>query len=280
MFPGRRIPYDRDGTRGFLQNLNTQTTVRELTAAELARLNGEKSVDPLNHAAYEVFTLLFPKPVAIVGRAWSYQYSHASGMISWSPDTTNGLDGRWSFDGSGSMYNWHASRTASLLSSSSPSLWSSPLAATVTSFPTVVGVAFGISGSSTLPHYYLHLYAADSHFTDRLMLVPPTATTLLPPDGLDFGVIRDGDAPTRQFRVHNPTANASGPVTVRLEPTTDNSGVATNVTLSLPGGLAASSVDLPSIAAGGTSDVITMTRAPVAAPYGRSSFRVVIAPTA
>ena len=200
--PAPRIEYDRDGSRLYWIS---GSTVTEVSAGEISAMANENEDDIGNQGSRG--TLLFVVPekrdISHIFLALA-QSSTDSVVVSWSDNTTTGLDGTWT------------QSTAALPDSSSASKYRDEIQA-------VSGIAGATAVKMVLSNNQygesikaLHLYgkASTGQLIHRLRLWHPTTDAPLEdyPAFLDWGNIPQGSNATKQFRIKNdsPNLNAAG----------------------------------------------------------------------
>lgn len=250
--PAPRIEYDRDGTRVYQI---VGTTVTELALATTQGLANEISENwrPIS-SAYQVL-FVFPENRDVT-HAYIDTFSNvANTSISWSNDSTTGLDGNWTTPVS------NFPKTVGLLTSR----YRTDIAAT----PGLTGVkmvriAFGgeyITG--------IHLYGKSSTGQNlhRLRLWHPTLNQPLDdyPAHFDWGNIQQGTSDTRQFRVKNDSGSlTASTVTVFMQALTEASPTQVSQhNLSTDGTTwqaASVALAIPNLAPGALSNVLYLRR--------------------
>lgn len=92
--PSWRIPYDRDGTVIVWNN-------DDVTDTYARTLNDESGSGHVEYAGSPGLIFMFPRLMDLDAYAASRSgYGSPGGGFSWSPDTTNGIDGTWNSLGS------------------------------------------------------------------------------------------------------------------------------------------------------------------------------------
>lgn len=212
--PGNRIPYDIDGTVGVA--INSSNIITQLTQTQLNALNDESDTTSVTPStASGSFALLFSSPQTING-TWISCVNNGITM-SYSLDTTTGVDGTWSAIPG---WTWSAINNQP----TSPNYRS---VNTFTPISDVVGLKLGHGSSNPLNTF--HVYGYNTNTLDKLEFWHPTLDQPLyqTPALLDFGDIPRSATYTKTVRLKNlsSTLTASG-ITVSLTALTDSGHLA------------------------------------------------------
>ncbi len=185
--PGLRIPYDRNGSQGFLLS-------GSLSKISLGSLNNDGGGYYYPGNLVNGYRgLVFPIPFTITHYFTYYTGSGGLGAVQWSPDTTNGLDGTWTQISSSHVNHAYLEYREQFTAVG-------PLVG-------AQGIRFYNStglGSLGVASRALHLYGyVTDPATPRLAMWHPTLNEPLPAAHLDWGDRPQGSSATRQFRIKN-----------------------------------------------------------------------------
>lgn len=261
--PGYRMAYDRDGSIGFSFHPDQDVSDDfEWDSSDLETINDEDT----DSLAIKVRTgggayvgIIFPEPRDVDAWFLATSESWEPNQFEWSTDTTNGRDGTWTVETSGSA------GSAGLVTGL-PSEYRDADKQNNVSLTGASAVRWRSgSGTPTDVIEFLHLYGQPSsgEAADRLRFWHPTSDAEV--DGAYFDwddIARSTDA-TRDFRIKNPSATlTANSVSVTREALTDTtpSNVSQH-TLSDDGGSTyASSLAIGNLGPGSTSSILTLKR--------------------
>jgi hypothetical protein len=255
-----RMAYDADGTQVFSKARTSGGAVAQLTAPQVASINGEVAQTTLainadtdiSAGAAAQLSFVFPQRRDLIGVfVWamtSNQGGTANCIVDTSQDTTNGIDGTWT------------AQTSQFVAES-VMLPNYRTAIRGVSAPNVVGVRLRFSLAlqfSVLPGA-VHLYGGFTNPSfDRLAIWHPTLNQELTYQ--DFQDQTRGTTQTVQFRVRNMssslTANSVSVSTSVLTDTTPT--VASQITYSSDNSTYSSILNLGNLSPGTTSGVLYM----------------------
>lgn len=261
--PGRRIPYDRDGTIGLAYN-STDGNYQLWTTGQLQALNNEAtsglSSDGLdtanNNSDVRYYTLIFPALMDIAG--WYINVNTTSGWtrlgIETSADTTNGIDGIWtSRVGSG----FPVSTTGVI-----PTYRSEINAVSWAGVKAIRIQWTSFSGGGPPAWSAIHYYGSLSAAAPRLALWHPTLDQEVTGAYFDWGDVPTSTSATRDFRVKNlSTTQTAQSVGLTMEALYDTSPtVVGQHTFSPDGTTFTSTLNIGSLAPSAISSVLTLKR--------------------
>lgn len=268
--PGRKFPYDVDGSVGFL--VNSSSVITLATPSQLANGNDEAlsaSASEWPGVAGSIkMGLIFPELRDILGYffgIWNVSGTGYQGNrddtgtgtfnIETSVDTTNGLDGTWTnrvtnaARAAGTAYS-SVSRATMRNTISSVSWTGIKAVRFVTNFQ------FGPVPEWSAVHFYGELNPLSG---DRLTLWHPTLDQALSPAALDFGDVQRSTTTDKTFRVKNLSAGMTAN-SILLAVTALTDGTPTYVsqyTLGLAGSFSPTQT-ISSLAPGAISAVYTL----------------------
>ena len=204
--PGRKVPYDVDGSVAFRTSVSKGGTITLATTAQLQALNDEgvSTVWAAGNAnASNTMGVIFPMLTDIVGIVAGVPSTNTALEWETSVDTTNGLDGTW------------VSRSTSQTFGVVTGRMSQPFYRTdvVTSggglpWTSVKAVRINKTWGGDASWHGLHLYGPipTAVSPDRITLWHPTLNQELDGAGLDFGDVTRGGTSDKTFRVKNLSA--------------------------------------------------------------------------
>jgi hypothetical protein len=198
--PADRLAYDLDGSLGAYITATGQ--IQQMTGSSLAALNGEnESLSTLIQSTSWALAVIFPISIDLTAAFFSMGFSTSGYVWQTSKNTTNGVDGTWTTQGS----------------PISPSLQVKPnyrVQSNLFTFPGgtantgVRGVRLAYTATPTQQTWVpkaLHLYGTPSAnaTTDRLAFWHPTSNQKISPSYFDFGNTPRGSSQDINFRIKN-----------------------------------------------------------------------------
>lgn len=258
--PGHRLAYDRDGSTGFY--INTSNVVSSMSAGDLVAANDDSNstTGSAGTGSGSRLGIIFSEPHDLDGIYWAGQFvqngAFRTPQFSYSPDTTNGLDGTWTVWGN------LTNRTS----------WSADSARTgieALSLAGVRGIRFraaswdgAADGWSRI--HALHVYGSPSSgaAANRLRFWHPTLDQEVDGAHFDWGDVARSTVVDKTFRIKNPSATlTANSVVLSNEALTDTTPTNTGQhTFSDDGSTFTSSLDIGNLAPGGISGTITLRR--------------------
>jgi hypothetical protein len=251
------MPFDIDGSVGFILSGNGSGTVTQMTAGELANLNDQtNSTVTLPSSGTYSWGLIFPELRDIKGIVHAITNGWSS-QVQTSTDTTNGLDGTW---------------TTQIASLPTPSPLDQVVIRTSVQSCNMLGVKSIRINSPTSGNrfaYWLHLYGSISDNTglDKLRVWHPTLDEPLDDstsaDGahLDWAEVTRGTTADKTLRIKNNSAilTANSVTLTTSVPTDASPTIGPQITYS-DGGAFATTLNIGNLAPGAISSVITIRR--------------------
>ena len=247
--PGPRMAYHLDGSSVWTLNSTYTLVSSEVTPLECSKLNSENLGEVFEGRA---LCLIFPELRNLSGISMAGP-GGGFAEVQWSADTTNGVDGVWSFAAPGSAAQGNTKTDLR------EQIYSLGLTG-------VKAIRTRTTGYSWIQNWtVLHVYGQiiDGQLDQRLKLWHPTLDVELDGAYFDWGDVSRGTAETRTFRVKNfSTVMTAGAINVSLSHLTD-------ATPTLTGQSALSSASSPtqeaskaigSLAPGVISEVLTLHR--------------------
>lgn len=224
--PGPRMPYDRDGSYGFIFSL--ETDLRYLTPEEIRRKNDYRAESWATDTGWvgdqadtTTFGVVFPQQrdlthlyLATHGRFYDVDDTL---VVETSVNTTNGQDGTWTPYSDPTWPGWSADRggfTPAINSNSRPDYRTRFIPVTVSGIKGIRFICGPWGNANRLAVHTLHLYGVVTagQTPHRLRMWHPTLDQALDltPAHLDFGDVARGSTETRAFRIKNlsPTKTA------------------------------------------------------------------------
>lgn len=258
-YPGNRIAYNQDGTQGFMYREGE--SIIAMAGATMNTMNNESAdsvdmedlVDGAGGTTQDIrWGFLFPSPVDLSGFFLGNSSAGVGSIINqgfyYSLDTTNGVDGAWTY-----VTDWTSLGT-------SPAYRSS-----ITTFATIAsvkGVRWQFQRTTGITNWIItaaHLFGRQTASGDRLELWHPTLDERIGAAHFDWGNAPQASSATRDFRVKNrSTTLTANSITVSLVDSTDSSPSFTDAHDLSNGGAYATTQDIGSLAAGAISSVLTL----------------------
>lgn len=211
--PAQRLAYDIDGTAVFSNNI-TVGTVSLLSESQKQALNDENSNTSITSFGENRIVFIFPEITKIYGYLWNFSgsFSLNAPVISYSANTTNGIDGTWT-----------NLPTPSNVSSSSPTY-----RASITTLATPLdmkGIRFYLTdtyGGSYYTVYYsgIHLYGIPN-VAQKLDFWHPTLDERITPAYFDFGDVAQGTSSVKTFRLKNFSTQSAADVSISINVLTE-----------------------------------------------------------
>lgn len=257
--PNDRVAWDRDGS--LLTLVNTANAVTPLPASSRRTLNSEDtSVVALDRDAnIQIVAVVFPEPMDCTSIFVASPYN-VTWMVETSKDTTNGLDGTWTYQ----------EKTAIPVSTVAPSyriranLWDL-LPNSFSSDLRGIRLRRAFSSYVTGDLYAFHIYGRPSPAAsrDRLAFWSPTTDAKLTPSYFDWGNVPVSSAADRSFRIKNLSTDLrAADIDLYVEALTPGTPTVAGMhTISMDGGATfLSSQNLPALEPGAISDVLILRR--------------------
>jgi hypothetical protein len=257
--PNTRFAFDRDGTQGY-RVLVGGTTPTALTTAQMQNLNRDNAVYWNIGEGDWYFLFFFPEQRDITHMFIdpSHNGTIANMNLASSNDSTNGIDGIWTGQGTwankdNSSGNWRAVGGAGIETKSIPNI----------KWLRVQCRWFGGTGGGQSMNN-IHLYGKPTTLTtgNKVEFWHPTLDQPLAntPAHLDWGNRPRSTSETRQFRVKNlSAAGTANGVVVGMEALTDTSPtMVSQHTFSHSGGAFASTVNIGNLAPGAISTPVSI----------------------
>lgn len=257
--PGLRMAYERDGTTGLFLNTKTGVILQTLTAPQMAEMNDEDTAYPAlnpDDNSWCGLCFIFPELRDIVGHRGDVDYGSGSEQgCYWSADTTNGIDGTWTYAGATGFqvtFNLPGLRTINAVSITGARAvrWMRIFGGSNTRYNVRSMQVFGRPSSGQNP--------------DRLRLWHPTLDQEVGGAHFDWGDIRPSSSADKEFRIKNNSGSlTANTITVSLDAPTDTTPSVpaqhTMAKASAPGTFGAT-VTFTSLAPGAMSEIITLRR--------------------
>lgn len=259
--PGQRIPYDRDGSAGFF--ISTSNVVTSMSAADLEAANDESTTSTASAGTGSGSRLgiVFAEAHDLSGIFWAGQFvqsgTHRAPEFWYSTDTTNGLDGTWTYWGDLPL------RTSFVVDEARTAI--QELSPALTGVRGIRFIATTWSGSADGWSYAsaIHVYGSPSsgEAPDRLRFWHPTLDQEVDGAYFDWGDTPRNAVVEKTFRVYNPSTQTANDVTLTTEALTDTTP--TNVSqheFSDDGSTFTSSLNIGNLAPATASGVLTVRR--------------------
>lgn len=242
--PSNKIPLDIQGAI----MLNISAGPSQLDSSVIRSLTGDSGNQVIDEVYGATYAIVFPYKIDVTH--WFIGiYSSAGGpSLSYSTDTTNGVDGVWT-----------ALAVPYVFGSKSQSRTD------IQSFPVsgVKAVQFALGygiGSQQLRAFHIYGTPSSGQNPDRLEIWNPSLDQKVTGAHFDWGDVPRGSSSDRTFRVKNmsDTLTANG-VVLSFDTISDSSpSFGGSHTLSLDGSIFTSSVTIPSLLPGQISSIVTI----------------------
>lgn len=214
--PAQRLAYDIDGT-SVIRRTESSGAVSSLTLTQKQILNNENNGDSISYSTGGHMIFVFPTSTKIYGYLYDVSVDSPANItlvISYSTDTTNGIDGTWT-----------NLPTPTSVSSASPTYRNS--ITTLASPVDAKALRFYVKGTWSgyeYTNYYkgIHIYG-NPNTSLELDFWHPTLDQAITPAYFDFGDVSVGSSSTKIFRLKNFSTQAAKNVKVSLDVLTETS---------------------------------------------------------
>lgn len=258
--PNDRVAWDRDGSLLTLVHSTNAVTMLDATARRTLNSEGSDRLSYATNNGYYMVAVVFPEPMDCTS-----VFLAGSTDITWvletSKDTTNGLDGTWSYQEKTSVLSVVAPspayRVRSNLWDLLPNSFSSDLRG--------IRIRRTSSPASDFSLSAFHIYGRPSALasTDRLAFWLPTVDARIPSYYFDWGNVPQSSTADKSFRIKNLSDDlVASDIDLYVESLFPGSpSVAGMHTLSMDGGSTFHpSLNLPALEPGELSDVLILRR--------------------
>lgn len=214
--PGDRIPYDRDGSTVVSMGGSFSGTPSPYTTGQMQAINSESFTGGLPGAGTPSWAIIFSQKWDLNGYFLDTNDGDHTGIMQWSPDSTDGQSGTWNTLVNPYLDNWNNPNVPTYRSS-------------IHTLATngVQAVRWTTTGGSGVILRGVHFYGvptvvgSSSATSNQLFAWHPTLNqpmALTPADWQDMG---RGNILTKQFRIKNNSLLTANSVTLAEEALTD-----------------------------------------------------------
>lgn len=250
--PGHRMAYDIDGTKVF--RLETDNTLTELTAENVARLNDDASTNySMNSPSGTKLLFAFPELRDVTGLFWATSRDQMRvTSVEYSTNTTNLYDGDWL-----------------VLHEGLPESVTEVTPHHLTNIEEVAGsrvraLRFSHTGGTSVSRSYrdIHIYGyiSEDQILDRLELWHPTEDQPIPVGYFDWGDTPRGTQGSKQFRVKNSSTDRTATnIEISLSALSDDApSIVDQHSFERDGAILPNNLELGDLGPGHISDVLTI----------------------